>query len=252
MKNSLYSEDLTHRSTSISGKRDQDYDYAIRHLHGYPKTGFAKTGPESFPTQKEAPSIREAGDVLGKMVLELVEKQEEIDALQEEIKRIEAEAEAKKGDPRDKQKSLRGDVTELGRKVFGMLAKSVENLETGAAHFRRVQEVIVGIRESYEEKTPGSLSAADKYKNIVKFLKENHPEVMAEVDAHLDNLTAQLIAITETPRQVVTQRLESRRLYEGVGSWLQKKWAEVKNIFTSASDIESVSGAYANALEEML
>lgn len=248
----LYAEDLSHRKTDIHGKREHDYDYQVRHVYGYPKTGFEKEGPGAYPTKKEAPTIKEGGDVLGQMVQELVQKQEEIDAIQEEIKAIEAEAETKKSEPRKRQAGLRGEVADTGRKVFGMLAKSVENLEVGAAHFRRVQNIIIGIRESYEEKTQGKLSPSDKNAKIVEFLKANHSEVMAEVDEYLDNITSQLITISETPRQVVTQKFEARRLTEGIGSWLQGLWGSLKQIFANSGGIASAAEDYSMALQEML
>jgi hypothetical protein len=243
------------RYISRTSINERDEEYNIRQVQGPPKTGFDKEGPGAYPVKKEFYKQKEAGEVLSRAISELVEKQDEITELEAVIEGIKTEMKDKIA-PIDKRKiEVTSQVNVLGKKAFSLLADSTEKLEAGAAHFRRAEEVLFGIRESFAESVSGKLSPADKYAHMLKFLETKHPEIIKEVDAYIDNIIDGLSELSINPRQVITQKMTKesfRTMVDPMLEWFKSMIVTIRQLSTDTSELELVSENYVDTLESMV
>lgn len=247
----LNEADRPTRSVEVEPGQEGQYAYKYSKYDAPPRKDW-----ETYPAKGDFPAQKEAGDVLGQMIVEIQQKQEAIDELQETIKEIEARKEAEKTPARKKQSALGEEVEKLVKTAFGHLAKSVGKLEAGAEHFRRYEGILLGIKESQDKSVEGKLAPAEKHKAVMAFLKEHHPEVMAECDTLLSELAHKLDETVQTPRMVATQRVqaEGRRylresLLSSIVDWAKDKFGAILEILHISSSIESLMGDYVDTVE---
>lgn len=201
----------------------------------------------TYPSKSISGTIKDAGPKLGSMIDELVKLHDEVEKLTEDISEIEAQKEKEKEVPSKRRTELQQTlIPDLGKKIFQTLADSVGNMEEGAAHFRRYEEILLGIREAFEKETAVKVNEKAA---LWDFVQKYHPEVMDLAKSYINSLKEQVERV-QTKRVVTTQVMDesiSGSMRRGVKYIVDS----IKRIFSLSLEFESLLRDYISTIESM-